>query len=175
MLRADGALIAHLVTSRSPLRTESFIGTPDAPGLEVLGRAIAVRRGTSVVPLGAPARPALLGLQKAWALAARTRLLRGVYSLAAAVVGSEVTARARLLLAPIELHLLGAEDLADVAVALSRWVTLGGDALETLVRDGVAIGARNGRASTVSRRDRQSWLVKSQSGRQAGCGGETQA
>ena len=142
MLRSDGALIGHLVVAISPFRTESFAGKPDAPGLEVLARAIAIRRGSTVIPLGTLARPTLLAFQRAWAIATRSALTRAAYAVAGALVASELTARPRLLLAPIDVHLLGPDDLNDVAVTLSRWVTLPGSALEALVKDGVAIGAR---------------------------------
>lgn len=142
MLRSDGALIGHLVVSTAPLRTESFSGTPDAPGLEVLARAVAVRRGSLVVPLPFVARSVLLGLQRAWNWAVHSAATRAAHTLAVAVVSSEHTGPVRAMLGPVELQLLGPAELKDVAVGLSRWVTLSGDALEALLRDGVALGVR---------------------------------
>jgi hypothetical protein len=142
MLRADGALVSHLVVATDPFRTESFIGTPDAPGLEVLARAIAVRRGKVVVPLPRPARFALLGLQRAWSLAARTRVTRSAYAALGTVISSELTANLRALLGQVEVDVLGPEALKDFAVGLSRWETLSGAALEALLREGVVVGAR---------------------------------
>jgi hypothetical protein len=142
MLRDDGALISHLVVATGPFRTESFDGKPDAPGLEPLGRAVAIRRGERVVPLPAPARPALLAAQRAWAFATRFPLTRAAYSVAGHLVASELTGSLRLMFAPVEVELLGPGDLAAIAVALSRWETLPGPALEALVRDATVLGAR---------------------------------
>ncbi len=142
MLRADGALISHLVVATQPLRTESFDGKADAPGLEVLARAIALRRGKLVVPLPRPSRVALLALQRAWSLATRAGPTRALYAALGAAVRSQLTAGARTLLGQVEVDVLGPEALRDLAVALSRYETLSGDALEALMKDGVVVGAR---------------------------------
>jgi hypothetical protein len=141
MLRGDGALISHLVVRIRPLRTEGFYGKPDAPGLEVLARAIAIRREEVVIALRPFMRPGLLALQRGWSLAARGRLTQSVYALLGGAVASPRTRRVRALLGAIELRLLGPESLREVAIALSRWVTLSTQSLERLVRDGIAVGA----------------------------------
>lgn len=142
MLRGDGALISHLVVATDPFRTESFDGKPDAPGLEVLARTIAVRRGKVVVPLPRPARIALLGLQRAWSLATRAGPTRAAHAALGAAMRSQVTAGARTLLGQVEVDVLGPEALKDLSIALSRYETLSGDALEALFKDGVVVGAR---------------------------------
>ncbi len=142
MLRTDGALISHLVVQTSPFRTESFDGKPDAAGLEVLARAVAVRRGAIVVPLAGPGRLALLGLQRAWKLSTRAAPTRAAHAAVGAVVASEFTAAVRALLGRVEVDLLGPDALKDLAVALSRWETLSSQTLVALLRDGVVVGAK---------------------------------
>jgi hypothetical protein len=142
MLRADGALISHLVVATDPFRTESFDGKPDAPGLEVLARAVAVRRGKTVIPLPRPTRVALLGLQRAWTLATRAGPSRALYAALGAAVRSQRTAGIRTVLGQVEVDVLGAEALKELAVALSRYETLSGDALDALIKNGVVVGAR---------------------------------
>jgi|GEM_PF-2115944 len=139
MLRTDGALISHLVVGTAPVRTESFDGKPDAEGLEVLGRAIAVRRGALVMPLP---RVPLLVLQRLWRLATRSAISRAAYGTAGAVVASPHTSGLRALLGKIEVDVLGPEALRDFAIALSRYETLSATQLESLLRDGVVVGAR---------------------------------
>ncbi len=139
MLRADGVLISHLVVGTGPVRTESFDGKPDADGLEVLGRAIAVRRGALVMPL--PRLP-LLVLQRVWRLATRSAISQAAYGTAGAVVASPHTSGLRTLLGKIEIDVLGPEALKEFAIALSRYETLSATHLETLLRDGVVVGAR---------------------------------
>ena len=46
-LRRDGLLVAHLVTRVRPVRTESLVGVPDVPPLELLGRAVSLSRASS--------------------------------------------------------------------------------------------------------------------------------
>ena len=65
LARADGALLAHLVVSDAPLATSTFLGFPDAPGLEPLGRAVRAKVRGVEVPLGPLARQALLGAHRA--------------------------------------------------------------------------------------------------------------
>ena len=142
MLRSDGALISHLVVGTSPLRTESFSGKLDAPGLEVLARAVAIRRGPVVVPLPRSSRLALLGLQRFWSLATRAGPTRAAHGAVGALVASERTAGLRSLLGQVAVDPLGPDALKDLAIALSRWETLSGEALEALLRDGVVVGAR---------------------------------
>ncbi len=146
MLRHDGALISHLVVSTAPFRTESFDGKPDDAGLEVLARAVAVRRGPRVVPLPSPVRIALLGLQRAWTFATRSAVTRAAYTVAGDLVASPLTAGLRALAGEVQVDVLGGESLKALAVMMSRWETLPGAALELLLRDGVVVGAtRRGR------------------------------
>lgn len=142
MLRDDGALISHLVVGTHPLRTESFDGKPDAPGLEPLARATAIRRGPMIVPLPRPARLGLLGLQRAWRLATRAAPTRALYEGVGAAISSELTAGIRTLLGQVEVDVLQPDALKDLAIALSRYETLSGEALEALMTHGVVVGAR---------------------------------
>ncbi len=139
MLRADGALISHLVVGSAPVRTESFDGKPDAPGLVVLAKAIAVRRGRRVIPL--PRLP-LLALQRAWRFATTSAPTRAAYAALGAVVSSQRTGGMRTLLGQVEVEVLSADAFKALSVALSRWETLTAAALEALMRDGVVVAAR---------------------------------
>lgn len=142
LLRADGVLVAHLVVGTRPVRTASFAGTVDPPGLEVLARAVTVRRGSVEVPMTPLARLALLGLQRVWSLASLARPTRLAYAGVRAAVAWELTAPARRLLGPVEVQLLSFDSLKDFAIGLSRWETLSGQALERLLRAGVVVGAK---------------------------------
>lgn len=142
MLRSDGALIGHLVVATNPVVTESFAGTPDLPGLEVLARAVAVRRGSTVIPLPRPARFALFGFQRVWSRAAHSPRIRTIHAALVSALASESTARLRQLLGPVEIDVLGPDNLKQFAIALSRWQTLSGDALESLIHHGVVVGAK---------------------------------
>ena len=139
MLRDDGALISHLVVGISPIRTESFDGKPDALGLEILARAIAIRRGALVMPLP---RVPLLVLQRAWRLATRSAMARALYGTVGAVVASPHTSGLRRLLGEVDVEVLGHVSLREFAILLSRWETLSGTHLESLLRDGLVVGAR---------------------------------
>ena len=57
--RADGMLVAHLVRSLRPFSTTPFLGRTDDDAGAVLGKAIAVRRGTLKVPIPRGARTLL--------------------------------------------------------------------------------------------------------------------
>lgn len=46
-----GRLVAHLVHSLEPVVTMSSTGTLDAPAVVVLGRVVAIRRGSLTVPV----------------------------------------------------------------------------------------------------------------------------
>lgn len=139
LLRADGALISHLVVATAPVATASMDGKRDPAGLEPLARATSIRRGKVVVPV--PPRLALLGLHAAWSAATRGTVTRAAYALAGNAVASPRTAKLRTLLGAVTLDLVGPDTLKPFAVALSRWETLPADTLESLVRAGVVVAA----------------------------------
>ncbi|MFZ5468729.1 MAG: hypothetical protein ACOZIN_04750 [Myxococcota bacterium] len=109
--REDGALLAHIVTATHPLRTSSFSGTPDAPGLRSLGKAMAVRRKGKELPLPASARVPLYAAHRVWAGAAKSPLARATLRLLL-----ESTARfRRWQLSPLSVRLLCEADLPTLA------------------------------------------------------------
>jgi mycothiol synthase len=92
--RADGGLVAHLVTAASPVRTASLLGRED-PSAELLGRVIRVRTRGREWPLPERARPLLRAAQRVGTLAFRSRALRGARRLALAWATSASTRRGR--------------------------------------------------------------------------------
>lgn len=76
LLDAPGTLIAHVVTGVAPLRTASIVGVADAPGLEALGRVVALRRGTTRLPLPRQLGPLVGALPLAATRLKRVSLLR---------------------------------------------------------------------------------------------------
>lgn len=60
LARADGQLVAHLVTCAQPLRTSTLLGFEDPPGLELLGRAVAVRARGVELAVGPALRRSLV-------------------------------------------------------------------------------------------------------------------
>ncbi len=153
LLRSDGQLVAHSVVETAPLRTAGFLGRVDEPGLTPLAKAEVVRRGRVEVPLGR-LRPVLRGAQVVAAAAAQIE--RGAVGLAEFPRAS----RARRLpgqsergcLAPTVRRITPAEPSA-FSVALSRWETLPGPLLESLVHRHAALGvwARGRLAGTGAR------------------------
>ena len=57
--RADGALIAHLVRATRPFSTTTFLCRTDDDAGVVLGKAVAMRRGTLKLPIPRGARALL--------------------------------------------------------------------------------------------------------------------
>lgn len=119
--RRRGPLVGHIVTAVGPVRTASFLGVPDAPGVEVLGRAVAVRREgvPFALPLPRAGRPLLFASHRVVARAyASERVRRGWRSLRE-LAASEVTAalRARLF-GPFQVRRLQPQD-ADALMAFT--------------------------------------------------------
>ena len=56
LLEAPRSLIAHIVATVEPLSTVSIVGLEDPPGLPVLGRVVALRRGSTRVNIPRGAR-----------------------------------------------------------------------------------------------------------------------
>lgn len=119
--RRRGPLVGHIVTAVRPVRTASFLGVPDPPGVEVLGRAIAVRRDglPFALPLPNAGRPLLFASHRVVAKAyASERVRRGWRSLRE-LAASEATAplRARLF-GPFQVRRLQPPD-ADALLAFT--------------------------------------------------------
>ncbi len=141
-LRADGILVCHLVTSTSPLRTESTQGLGDPPDAQVLARVLAVKRDGREVALARWLKPALWAFQRAWSAGVKSPLSRAAWSRATRLLASEQTA-------PIRRRLLGrvsvsTGDANELAVVLSRWETLSEAALAELSRSAQVAFARGG-------------------------------
>ncbi|HEY8212331.1 MAG TPA: GNAT family N-acetyltransferase [Myxococcaceae bacterium] len=111
--RRRGPLVGHIVTSVGPVRTASFLGVPDAPGAEVLGRAIAVRREglPFALPLPRAGRPLLFASHRVVARAyANPSVRRGWRSLRE-LAASDATAPLRgRLFGPFLVRRLQPED-----------------------------------------------------------------
>lgn len=79
VVEAPISLIAHIVVQLEPtVVTASSVGVRDAPGLEVLGRVVAVRRGAHTVTLPRVTRHVLRFVPSAALVAKRSRALRWV-------------------------------------------------------------------------------------------------
>jgi ribosomal protein S18 acetylase RimI-like enzyme len=119
--RRRGPLVGHVVTSVGPVRTASFLGVPDAPGAEVLGRAVAVRReGVPFsLPLPRAGRPLLYASHRALARAYASEPVRRGWRRLRELAASPVTAplRARLF-GPFEVRRLQPGD-ADAVLAFA--------------------------------------------------------
>ncbi len=144
-LRGDGVLVCHLVTSTSPLITESTQGLEDPPDAEVVARVLAVKRGDRELPLAQWLKPALWAFQRAWSSGVKSPLTRGAWTLATRLLASKVSA-------PLRRPLLGEISVSsgaanELGVVLSRWETLSEQSLELLSRSSTAVFARN--AGTV--------------------------
>lgn len=92
--RADGGLVAHLVTEASPVRTASLLGRED-PSAELLGRVVRVRTRGREWPLPERTRPWLRAAQRLGTRAFRSPALRGARRLALAWASSPATRRGR--------------------------------------------------------------------------------
>jgi mycothiol synthase len=117
--RRRGPLVGHVVTAVAPVRTASFLGVPDAPGAEVLGRAVAVRREglPFALPLPRAGRPLLFAshrvVARAYAAGPVRRGWRRLRDLAAS--GATAPLRARLF-GPFQVRRLQPAD-ADALLA----------------------------------------------------------
>jgi hypothetical protein len=74
-------LIAHLVTALDPVVTSSIVGLTDPPGLEVLGRVSAVRRGARVLRLPRSLNLLARHLPRAALLAKKVPILKAMVRL----------------------------------------------------------------------------------------------
>lgn len=119
--RRRGPLVGHIVTSVGPVRTASFLGVPDAPGVEVLGRAVAVRREgfPFALPLPRAGRPLLFASHRALARAYASESVRRTWRRLRELAASRATAplRARLF-GPFEVRRLQPSD-ADAVLAFA--------------------------------------------------------
>ena len=76
--RSDGTLVAHLVSQTTPLRTVTFLGAEDPPGMRLLGRVIAVRRYGRICRIPPGGRVAIWMLHLASAATYRRPKIRAV-------------------------------------------------------------------------------------------------
>lgn len=115
--RRRGPLVGHIVTSVHPVRTASFLGVPDAPGVEVLGRAVAVRReGVPFsLPLPRAGRPLLFAshrvVARAYASEPVRRGWRSLRDLAASPATAPIRAR---FLGPFQVRRLQPSDADEL-------------------------------------------------------------
>jgi mycothiol synthase len=119
--RRRGPLVGHIVTSTGPVRTASFLGVPDAPGVEVLGRAVAVRRDgvPFALPLPRAGRSLLFASHRMVARAYASEPVRRGWRTLRELAASEATAsfRARWL-GPFQFRRLQPAD-ADALLAFA--------------------------------------------------------
>ena len=119
--RRRGPLVGHVVTSVGPVRTASFLGVPDPPGVEVLGRAIAVRREglPFALPLPRAGRPLLFASHRAVARAYASEGVRRSWRSLRELAASEATASLRQrLFGPFQVRRLQPGD-ADTLLAFA--------------------------------------------------------
>jgi hypothetical protein len=139
LVRDDGQLIAHSVVSVDPLRTESFLGIPDAPGLKPLAKAELARQGDRDIPLER-VRPFIRVAQRSLSRAAQSTVVRRAWDTSRRFIGSEASGAIRAaLLSPMVRRVAQAE-LPAFAVALSRWESLSSEELERMVSHRAAAG-----------------------------------
>ncbi|MCA2979128.1 MAG: hypothetical protein INH41_12940 [Myxococcaceae bacterium] len=76
IVSAQGQLVAHLVESLEPLVTVSSVGVVDPPAREVLGKVVAVRRGSVRLALPRHSHVLLRGVPRVAAVLKRVPGLR---------------------------------------------------------------------------------------------------
>jgi mycothiol synthase len=119
--RRRGPLVGHIVTSVRPVRTASFLGVPDAPGAEVLGRAVAVRREglPFALPLPRAGRPLLFASHRVVARAYASESVRRGWRSLRELAASDATAALRgRLFGPFQVRRLQPQD-ADALLAFT--------------------------------------------------------
>lgn len=119
--RRRGPLVGHVVTATGPVRTASFLGVPDAPGAEVLGRAVAVRREglPFALPLPRAGRPLLLASHRLVARAYASDPVRRGWRSVRELAASDATAPLRQrLFGPFQVRRLQPAD-ADALLAFA--------------------------------------------------------
>jgi ribosomal protein S18 acetylase RimI-like enzyme len=126
--RRRGPLVGHVVTQVGPVRTASFLGVPDAPGAEVLGRAVAVRREgfPFALPLPRAGRPLLFASHKLVARAYASEPVRRGWRELRELAASPATAplRARLF-GPFDVRRLGPGDAGALLAFAGRRLRFG--------------------------------------------------
>jgi len=119
--RRRGPLVGHVVTSTRPLRTASFLGVPDAPGAEVLGRAVAIQRAELpfALPLPGSGRPLLFASHRLVARAYASGPIRRGWRSLRELAASDATAGLReRVFGPFQVRRLRPED-ADALLAFA--------------------------------------------------------
>ncbi|MFT3841453.1 MAG: hypothetical protein QM723_30975 [Myxococcaceae bacterium] len=139
LVRDDGQLIAHIVAGVDPLRTESFLGVPDAPGLKPLAKAELARHGDRDIPLER-VRPFIRVAQRSLSRAAQSPLVRRAWDSSRRWLGSETSGAIRARLLSPTVRRVQQTELPAFAVALSRWETLNSGELEQMVNHRAAAG-----------------------------------
>jgi hypothetical protein len=135
LARRDGALIAHLVTRATPLRTTSMLGSEDPSDLEPLGRAVRVRAHGVEVPVNAALRRSLLASHSVLKVGRAREAVHRVLS------APGVRSVRRALLEP-EVHTLKPSDEPRALLALGDLgATFGPDVLRVAFGRGVVAGA----------------------------------
>jgi hypothetical protein len=139
LVRDDGQLVAHSVVSVEPLRTESFLGIPDAPGLKPLAKAELARQGDRDIPLER-VRPFIRVAQRSFARAAQSTVVRTAWDTSRRWLGSEASGAIRARLFSPTVRRVAQTELPAFAVALSRWESLNASDLERMVNHRAAAG-----------------------------------
>jgi hypothetical protein len=135
LARADGALIAHLVTSTAPVRTTTLLGTEDAPGLVPLGRAVRVKTRGVEVPVNAALRRSLLASHSVLKVGRAREVVHRVLST------SGVRALRRQVLEPEVRTLIRDEEPLALKGLGDLGTPFGADTLRVAFGRGVVLGA----------------------------------
>ena len=112
-----GVVAAHLIVQVEPARMSSFAGRLDPPETRIFGKAIAIRtRSGRVIPITPLTRRALILLQSAYCGARKSRVAPLLRDLRDGLTSPRTALLRRRLIAPVEVRLLGTEDLDELLV-----------------------------------------------------------
>jgi mycothiol synthase len=159
LMRQGRQLVAHVVVSTRPWMTASLVGGADPPGGVTLGRVVAVRRGPWVLPLPRPFRPAMWMTQQAlaaaWARPGSRVVFRRVRDFFFS--GWSRPLRRRLV-GPLEVRLLGVDDLDALLVFAGERLVVSPGFLRRQLRERWGLDASGRRGAAAGAFDAQGRL-----------------
>ena len=142
LARGDVALVRHgprlaaqVVLSTRPWVTESLLGGTDVPGGELVGRVIALKRGSLVLRLPRPTRPALFLTQRALSGVWTKPAARAVYRHLRDLFSGWTKPLRRHFVGPVEIRLVRQDDLDALLAFATERLVVSGTFLRRQLRD----------------------------------------